>query len=60
MAAAAGKEDAGKTAQRMALQNHPELEPEFDGWDKIEDMDIPDFKRTQPEMYKRHWPEKTE
>jgi len=43
-----------------ALQNHPELEPEFDGWDKIEDQDIPDFKRTQPEMYKRHWPEKKE
>ena len=43
-----------------ALQNHPELEPEFDGWDKIEDMDIPDFKCNQPEMYKRHWPEKKE
>lgn len=43
-----------------ALQYHPELEPEFDGWDKIEDQDIPDFKRTQPEMYKRHWPEKEE
>ena len=43
-----------------ALQYHPELEAEFDGWDKIEDQDIPDFKRTQPEMYKRHWPEKKE
>ena len=43
-----------------ALQYHPELEPEFDDWDKIEDQDIPDFKRTQPEMYKRHWPEKEE
>ena len=38
--------------------NTPELESEFDGWDKIDDMDIPDFKRTQPEMYARHWPEK--
>ena len=40
-----------------ALQFHPELESEFDGWDKIEEQDIPDFKRTQPEMYARHWPE---
>ena len=40
-----------------ALQFHPELESEFDGWDKIEDQDVPDFKRTQPEMYARHWPE---
>ena len=41
-----------------ALQYHPELESEFDGWDKIEEDDIPDFKRTQPEMYARHWPER--
>lgn len=41
-----------------ALQFHPELESEFDGWGKIEDQDIPDFKRTQPEMYARHWPER--
>ena len=43
-----------------ALQYHPELEAEFDGWDKIEDQDIPAFKCNQPEMYKRHWPEKKE
>ena len=41
-----------------ALQYHPELESEFDGWDKIEDEDVPDLKRKQPEMYARHWPEK--
>ena len=44
----------------VGVQYHPELEAEFDGWDKIEDQDIPDFKRTQPEMYKRHWPEREE
>ena len=41
-----------------ALQFHPELENEFDGWDRIENQDIPDFERRQPEMYARHWPER--
>ncbi len=42
-----------------ALQYHPELDVEFSDWNEIEDQDIPDFKRAQPEMYKRHWTENT-
>ena len=37
-----------------AVQFHPELEDEFDGWDKIEWADAEDFKWRQPEMYQRH------
>jgi hypothetical protein len=37
-----------------AVQFHPELEPEFHGWDRIAWDDVPDFKRRQPEMYYRH------
>lgn len=37
-----------------AVQFHPELEAEFDGWDKIEWADAEDIKRRQPEMYQRH------
>ena len=37
-----------------AVQFHPELEDEFDGWDKIEWADAADFKWRQPEMYQRH------
>ena len=37
-----------------AVQFHPELEAEFDGWDKIEWADAEDFKRRQPEIYQRH------
>ena len=37
-----------------AVQFHPELEAEFDGWDKIEWADVEDIKRRQPEMYQRH------
>jgi len=36
------------------VQFHPELEPEFHGWDRIAWDDVPDFKRRQPEMYQRH------
>jgi len=43
--------------QHKELNDLLELKPEFSDRDKIEKQDIPDFKRTQPEMYKRHWPE---
>jgi len=37
-----------------AVQFHPELEPEFDGWDKIDWSDAEDFRCRQPGMYQRH------
>ena len=37
------------------LQFHPEFEKEFIYWDKIEDADLADLKRRQPEIFDRRF-----
>ena len=41
--------------QIHSLQFHPEFEKEFIYWDKIEDADLADLKRRQPEIFDRRF-----